>query len=81
MSNPNQDIVDAFEQQVWEKIEVKLNELLDTHITRELLCDELGLLQHQIKPIMDKLLDFYSMGCHDGYVATINTIRENHETI
>lgn len=46
MTNSNQGInkkADNIEQLVWEKVEVKLNSLVDTHITTELLVDELCL--------------------------------------
>lgn len=91
MSNPNQDNIDKFEQQVWEKVQVKLEALIDTHITKELLVDELGLLPHQVRPVMDKLLDFWTLGCDAGYKGTIEAIKpyleviqpylKNHETI
>lgn len=81
MSNPNQDIIEKFEQEVWEKIKVKLESLIDTQITTELLVDELGLFPHQVRPVADKLLHFWSLGCDAGYRGTIEAFKPYFETL
>jgi hypothetical protein len=87
MSTQTQDhhaILDKFEDLAWKQVEPKLIDFIDTKVTTELLIDELGLLPHQVRPVMDKFIHFYGMGCDDGYKATLQALKlslENNETV